>query len=107
LRGGHGSGLRVHEQAHAHAQRAGFGDQRAQALGVGREVQPWSLVNWSSPSGTKVAWCGRSCAHEVHQVLERVAFDVELGGPGGASISSASAGTSSRGCGARRAAGAR
>ena len=41
--------------------------------------QPWSEVNWPSPSGTNVHCCGRVLAHETHQVLEGVAFDVVLG----------------------------
>jgi hypothetical protein len=40
-------------------------------------------VNWSSLSGTKVAWCGRTWRDEVHQVLRGVAFDVVFAvGPG-------------------------
>ena len=35
---GHRLGHRIHEQAHAHAQRAAFLDQRAQAVGVLGEV---------------------------------------------------------------------
>ena len=58
----------------------GLGDQRPQALAVrGQAPAVVGLVNWPTLSGTKVHWCGLQRAHEVHQVVERVALDVELG----------------------------
>jgi hypothetical protein len=60
-------------------ERARLGDQRRESLAVGGEIQPWSDVACCSLSGTNVHWCGRSLAHQRHQILVRIAFDVELG----------------------------
>jgi hypothetical protein len=65
-------GHRIHEQAHARAAGLRLGDQRAQRSRVDAEIPPWSDVNCPSVSGTNVAWCGRTLAHEAHQVVEGV-----------------------------------
>ena len=41
--------------------------------------QPWSDVACCSLSGTNVHCCGRSSRTQRHQVVERIALDVELG----------------------------
>ena len=77
--GGHHVGQRVHEQADPHAQRLGLGDQRlqaAQVVGKAPAVVAGELVFAVGHEGHLVR---PNLAHEVHQVLERVALDVVLG----------------------------
>ena len=75
----HGLGQRIHEQAHPHAQGMTLLDERAQALAVGGQVPPMvtrELVNRVGHEGGLVRPSG---PHDIHEVVERVALDVELG----------------------------
>jgi hypothetical protein len=59
--GGHGLGVRVHEQLTRTPRARASSISGLQARhGLQGKFQPWSLVNWPSLSGTKVHWWGRS-----------------------------------------------
>mmetsp|Transcript_4852 Transcript_4852/g.17273 ORF Transcript_4852/g.17273 Transcript_4852/m.17273 type:complete len:287 (+) Transcript_4852:1388-2248(+) len=77
--GGHRGRLRVHEEADAHAQVLGLADQRAQPLGVLRQGPAMVGGELVFGVGHEGDLMGTMPVHEVHQVLGRVAFDVELG----------------------------
>ena len=79
----HGGGHRVHEQTDPHTACVDLLDQRAQTLGVLGEspaVVAGELVLAVRHKGALVQRQapGRQVPHKIHQVLGRVAFDVEL-----------------------------
>ena len=74
--GGHGLRQRVHEQAHPHPQRVAFVDQRAQRVGVGRQVPAVVGGELANAVGHEGGLVRADLAHQVHQVVQRIALDV-------------------------------
>ena len=75
---GHGFGDGVHEQAHARAQGFGFCNHRLQALGVLRKRPAVVAGELAFAVGHKCHLMRAHLAHKVHQVMKRVAFNIEL-----------------------------
>jgi len=80
----HRVGFGVHEQAHANAERFRFGDQRTQPFGVCRHVP--AVVGRGLRGGIRhegallrAEGAAGQLAQQLHQVVEWIAFDVELG----------------------------
>ena len=84
----HALGLGVHEEAHAGAERMRLGDQGLQAPGIGGQVPAvvgGGLLGtvWNEGELVQRQALRDQRSRNVHQVVERVALDVELGlGPG-------------------------
>ena len=76
--GCHLLGQRVHEQAHAHAQRLAFGDQGTQAFGVLREGPAVVAGELAFAVWHKGDLVRAHRTHMRHQVVEGVALDVEF-----------------------------
>ena len=75
---GHQRWLRIHEQADAHAKRARFGDHRRHAFEIS-QCKAVVAGELSRRVGHEGALLRPVLAHEAHQVVQRIAFDVELG----------------------------
>ena len=75
----HGLGLRVHEQADAHAQRLRLLHQRRQPQQIVGQAPAMVGGELVFAVGHKGALRRPELAHEGHQVLRRVAFDVVVG----------------------------
>ena len=76
----HGRRLGIHEQADAYAERLRLANQRPQALAVAGQIP--AVVGGESRLGVghKRGLIGPHRAHEVHQLVQRIALDVELAG---------------------------
>ena len=75
---GHRLRIGIHEQAHAHARRLGLGNQGAQAVGILRKAPTVVAGELAFAVGHKGRLLRAQVAHKVHQVVQRVALDVEL-----------------------------
>ena len=76
--GGHLLRDRVHEQAHPHAQRLAFGDQGLQARRIFGKAPAMVAGELAFAVGHKRHLLGPHLTHQVHQVVKRIALDVEL-----------------------------
>ncbi|MEY4075285.1 MAG: hypothetical protein RJA29_2642 [Pseudomonadota bacterium] len=71
-------GLGVHEQADPHTRGTGLGDQRTQTRGILRETPAVVTGELPLAVGYERGLIRPLAQHETHQVVKRVALDIEL-----------------------------
>ena len=74
----HGGRISVHEEADPHTQRLGLRNDRSQALAVLRQIPPMVAGELAFAVWHQRALMGSQGLHETHQILKRIAFDVEF-----------------------------
>ena len=74
----HGAGIGIHKQTNAHAQSAAFGNQGAQHFALGGQVPAVVGGALLHAVGHKSGLVRAHRAHDVHQIVQGVAFDIEF-----------------------------